>query len=204
MIYWTPWELVIAVSSGKDSVTTGRCGPKVCANQRLLYFYNRFGTVILTHTWDGFCATLTNMLTVQRLLCCRLDFSLTMCEKAFRHTVTYIATLCNVWKSWMILCCECFWSEEFVHWDKILHCHTMHLHLFLIIPLLCHSHLLLLLWVQILHPLLQSLIYLFPIATITIAKSLPSSTYSWQWFFLTKFPTVTLLHELKKFGKHII
>ena len=34
----------------------------------------------------------------------------------------------------------------------------MHLHLFLIIPLLCHSHLLLLLWVPILHPLLQSLI----------------------------------------------
>jgi len=74
---------------------------------------------------------------------------------------------------------------------------------FAIVPdnstIVSQSHSAILLWVQTLHPLLLSLIY-WILQHNPIAKSLLSSTCSWQWYFLTKFPTVTLLHELMKFN----
>ena len=36
IIYWAPWELVKAVSSRKDSVTTGK---SLCENQSLYYVF---------------------------------------------------------------------------------------------------------------------------------------------------------------------
>jgi len=70
-----------------------------------LWIQCRFGTVILTHTRDGLCATLTNILTVQRLLCCQID--VIWCKKSVPPYGT-LYMLCNFWNSGMILCCECF------------------------------------------------------------------------------------------------